>query len=396
MSMQPLGNPRVRYLDSNANPLSGGLLYTYVAGTTTPQATYTTRAGDFANTNPVVLDANGEADVWMLPGVLYSFVLLDSSSALQWSIDNFPSPVESSASTDVAATEPGGRLTLTSGTPVTTSDVTGATTVYYVPYKHDKVPLYDGTTWALYSIGSSGLSQATTDTTKSPTAVTTNSNYDLFVWNDSGTVRLSRGPAWTSATARGAGVGTTELQQVNGRYVNKNAITNGPGAQKGLYVGSIRTDGSSQVNDASAFRHLWNAHHRVRRELQLKVAGSWNYSTGSWRQANGSAANQLDFLCGLSEDAVSARLLTSVHNSTATSRNVAVAIGLDSTTAGSSDCIFQGVQATQDGLNIGASYTGNPGLGRHVLTWLELGFGSDTQTWGSGSFSSGLNGEMLG
>src|SRR5574337_954655 len=43
---------------------------------------------------------------------------------------------------------PGGRLTLTSGTPVTTSDVTGATTVYYTPYLHNLIPLWDGQNWA--------------------------------------------------------------------------------------------------------------------------------------------------------------------------------------------------------------------------------------------------------
>ena len=85
-------------------------------------------------------------------------------------------------------------------------------------------------------------------TTKSPAAATTNSNYDLFVWNDGGTYRCTRGPAWSSDTARGTGAGTTELQLLNGILTNKNAITNGPAANKGTYVGTVRTNGSSQVD----------------------------------------------------------------------------------------------------------------------------------------------------
>src|SRR5687768_14049388 len=138
MAVQPFYNPKFRAFDANGEPLAGGLLYSYAAGTTTPLATYTTRAGSVANANPVVLDANGEADVWTSPGVDYKFELRSSAGVVQWTVDNVPSPAATDTTTDVAM-DPGGRLTLTTGVPVTTSDVSGATTVYYVPYKHDKV-----------------------------------------------------------------------------------------------------------------------------------------------------------------------------------------------------------------------------------------------------------------
>jgi hypothetical protein len=70
----------------------------------------------------------------------------------------------------------------------------------------------------------------------------------FFGWNDAGTFRATRGPAWTSDTARGTGAGTTELELVNGIYLNKVAITNGPAANRGTYLGTIRTNGSATVD----------------------------------------------------------------------------------------------------------------------------------------------------
>jgi hypothetical protein len=60
--------------------LSGGLLYTYSAGTTTPIASYTTSAGNIANSNPIVLGAGGRPpnEIWLLRNAAYKFVLQDS------------------------------------------------------------------------------------------------------------------------------------------------------------------------------------------------------------------------------------------------------------------------------------------------------------------------------
>lgn len=92
MDVQPFYNPKFRAFAANGDPLAGGLLYTYAAGTTTPQSTYTTRAGTVSNANPIVLDANGEADVWTTPGVDYKFVLKTSAGVTQWTVDNVPTP----------------------------------------------------------------------------------------------------------------------------------------------------------------------------------------------------------------------------------------------------------------------------------------------------------------
>lgn len=79
--------PRLAFLDSDGKPLIGGKLYTYAAGSTTPLATYTDSTGNTPNANPVILDARGEADIW-LSAVYYKFVLKDSLGSTIWTVDN--------------------------------------------------------------------------------------------------------------------------------------------------------------------------------------------------------------------------------------------------------------------------------------------------------------------
>jgi len=79
--------PKLQFLDANGAPLVGGKLYTFAAGTTTPQATYTDQSGGSANPNPVILDSRGEASVWLGTST-YKFKLTDSTDVEQWTIDN--------------------------------------------------------------------------------------------------------------------------------------------------------------------------------------------------------------------------------------------------------------------------------------------------------------------
>lgn len=288
--------------------------------------------------------------------------------------------------------EPGGRLSLTTALPVTTGDVSAATTVYYSPHRHNRISLYNGTVWKFYTF--SELSQLTTNTTKSPAAVANNSNYDVFVWDDSGTLRATRGPAWSSSTARGTGAGTTELVAQDGRLVNKVAITNGPGAGCGLYVGTIRSNGTATIDDSEAKRHVWNRFNRVYRHMRRADdnggGGAWTYSTAAWRQANGSVLNQLSLVRGLNEDSMTAEIQVLYSNSTSTLRISYVAVGLDGTspvdTTSTTLCETGGTHIT-----VRANYSGVPGLGAHTLTWLEYGNGSDTQSWGADNVGTPVN-----
>tara|TARA_R110000868_G_scaffold75942_3_gene218747 strand:+ start:1458 stop:1925 length:468 start_codon:yes stop_codon:yes gene_type:complete len=79
--------PKLQFFDANGDPLVGGLLYTYEAGTTTPLATYTDSTGVSLNTNPITLDSRGEANVW-LGTASYKLALYTSAGVLIWTVDN--------------------------------------------------------------------------------------------------------------------------------------------------------------------------------------------------------------------------------------------------------------------------------------------------------------------
>lgn len=83
-----------QFFDNNGVPLAGGLIYTYLAGTTTPAATYTSSTGLIAHANPIVLNAAGRiaaGEIWLTEGVLYKFILYTSTNVLVASYDNIDS-----------------------------------------------------------------------------------------------------------------------------------------------------------------------------------------------------------------------------------------------------------------------------------------------------------------
>jgi len=109
---------RQRYFDSNGLPLAGGNLYSYAAGTAAPQVTYSDSTGT-PNTNPVVLDASGYADVWLNPALYYKFVLKDSLGNTLWTEDNVTALVSISTlpTTVVSGTESVG-ISVVAGTSI--------------------------------------------------------------------------------------------------------------------------------------------------------------------------------------------------------------------------------------------------------------------------------------
>lgn len=74
-------------LDNNGNPIAGGKLFTYAAGTLTALATYSDSAGAVANANPLILDAAGRGTVFLSPSS-YKFILKDASDVTIWTRDN--------------------------------------------------------------------------------------------------------------------------------------------------------------------------------------------------------------------------------------------------------------------------------------------------------------------
>lgn len=86
-----------QFFSNTGQPLSGGMIYTYAAGTTAPAATYTSNAGNIANTNPIILDAYGRVpnEIWLTVGVSYKFVLQDLNAVQIGTWDNISGQVGS-------------------------------------------------------------------------------------------------------------------------------------------------------------------------------------------------------------------------------------------------------------------------------------------------------------
>lgn len=301
-------SPDQQFLSNSGVPYAGGFLYFYATGTSTPQNTYSDSGLTIANTNPVVLDSNGQAGSVFLQNLSYKVVLTDSNLNQIWTMDpvytsdystfaafkpwngNPNGAVAGTAGTQgslpgtsavwdyldnilyVCTTtgsagtavwtavngtaavnitpSPQGYLTLSSdpSNPILTGDSTGQTSVYYTPYMGNLVPVYNGATFSV-----STFSQLTLALTASQAIATI---YDVFVFNNSGVLTLVTGPSWSNSAsgsgARGTGGGTTQLQRLGGLWVNAVQISGKNGASTytipantATYLGSISIDSSA-------------------------------------------------------------------------------------------------------------------------------------------------------
>jgi hypothetical protein len=401
-----LVEPKIQFFTSAGVVCNGCKVYTYAAGGTTPLSTYSDNALSTANANPVVLDSAGRATIY-LSRTSYRIDLKTSADVSIWSQDNVydlsglfqntnrtantvfagpssGSPAPASFRTlvpaDLSTTAFGidqvdGRLTLTSGTPVPTSDVTGAsaTTVYFTPYKGNRVALYSGSEWEWLNFSQISIAVPST----------TNQMYDVYAYNNGGTATLET-LAWTSDTTR-----ATALTTQDGVYVRSGSTTR-------RYLGSFRTTTvSGQSEDSLAKRLLWNYYNRVRGPVErLDTTDSWQYTTATIRQAGASTSNQIAIVEGVAEDAIQLGLSVSASNTSV--NTVAAGIGKNSTstfTVGQYAAIPQVVNQ-RGSMFIG--YADRPAAGYHFYSWNEYAEANGTQTWygdgGGALIDNGLTG----
>ncbi len=240
-----------------------------------------------------------------------------------------------------------GRLTLTTATPITAADVTAATTLYFTPYRGDKIALYTGSVWQIKTFtelsikltdvqscvvangdatvttpanGTRGLvvgqevtgahvpgattvlsvtdsthfemsANATGDATEDLTfKLPASKQYDVFMWNDAGTLRLEWGPVWTNATTR-----ATDIAFQDGVYVKSGVTTR-------LYLGTIcTTTTAGQTEDSLLNRLVWNFYNREWRKLFKEDANIHTYATASWRAWNNDSTFKFGLVQGLTQ-----------------------------------------------------------------------------------------------
>lgn len=272
-----------------------------------------------------------------------------------------------------------GRLTLTSGLPVTTADVSAATTLYFTPYGGNQIALYDGSsTWNVRTL---------TEISITMVGLTASKPYDVWVYDNAGTPTLEV-LVWTNDTTR-----ATALTTQNGVYVKTGATTR-------RYVGTIYIDaGGGAVTDSVLLRRVFNYYNRVPRRLHvIEATNSWSYVTAAWQQANASTANQVDVMVGVAEVSVDLTLIAMWENTNA-STVTSSGIGQDGTTpSGLITSNYNGAANTKAVNVVRNVFT--PAQGRRYFTWLENGQGaSATQAWigdngAPTSFQSGMTGEV--
>lgn len=276
---------------------------------------------------------------------------------------------------------PCGRLTLTTGVPVTRTDVTAATIIYYTPAGScNTIFLYNGTGWAEYAFAELSIA----------VPATTNTGYDVYAYDNAGVVALEL-TAWTNLTTRATAV------------VMQNGVWSKTGVLTRRLVGSFRTTGvSGQTEDSLLKRYVSNVDNRARRRMQrIDATTSWNYSNTTVRQANAAVANQLDVFVSLAEVAVEVTLIVSASNDTA-GRGGWAGIGINSLTT------FSGLlgQMTSPVANylevLAARVTDQPAVGSTVYSWNESNDATGVWTYyGQNAtvgnrYESGLNGWVEG
>lgn len=282
-----------------------------------------------------------------------------------------------------------GRLTLTTGVPVTTTDVTAATTVYFAPYKGNTISIYDGVSgWVEYSFSQVSIA----------VPATTGSIYDVFAYVNAGSVALELSAAWTSDTAIfSSGTYQTTRPTQDGVYVKS---TNGTAIDATRrYLGSFRTTAvSGQTEDSVLKRYLWNYYNRVERTLQrYESTATWAYTTATWRQMNNSTANQVEIVVGSQEETVTVGLSGGII-SVGTDPGY-IGIGYDSTSSPLNGSPTGGTVALSNVPVYFLSYTAHmPAVGRHFYAALEKGGGSGSTNFigTSGNVVNGLTGRWRG
>lgn len=267
-----------------------------------------------------------------------------------------------------------GRLTLTSSTPVTTSDVTGATTIYYTPYMGRNFALAASNGLGFYTFSETSLALGT---------LTSGKNYDVFGYMVGSTFTLGLGAAWTDDTTRATGITFEPLYGFYHQAGNSNV----------RYLGTIRTTSTTTTEDSAAKRFVWNAYNRVQRPLlKLEATASWNYTTATWRAWNNSTANRVEVLAGLNEEPVQINFVSGANSSAGATAYVGVAKD-STTTPGWGTAIGGG----GFGYYVGAAVPVDtlPGLGYHYFQAMEYG-GTSVAIWGTSFLiAPGLSGYVM-
>lgn len=267
-----------------------------------------------------------------------------------------------------------GRLTLTSGTPVTTSDVTAASTLFYTPYIGNKIALFDGSEWRQFAFTERSLTLS---------SLVSGRPYDVFLFDNSGTLTLEL-TAWTNDTTR-----ATALTTQDGVLVRSGATTR-------RYLGTIYTTGTTTTEDSLAARYLYNEYNQVVKSLYAGISvTSYTYSTATWRTANLNTTNgdgRFSWVQGQLKNRVVINAARSMFNSLNAAHVHGVAIN------GTTSAQLSGTRGYNELAAIATvpCATATAGaLGLNYAQAMELGAGSGTTTFYGQSIGGGMVASLM-
>jgi hypothetical protein len=276
------------------------------------------------------------------------------------------SPAQRQRAAELTFNDPCGlRLTTATATPNTADSRTSQGSIYLTPDVSNRVLIPNTTakdfdayelTEQTYSVsGSSG------------------SNYDLFLWASAGTPTIQRSAAWSSDTGRNDAITT-----LHGVVVNSGTIGSMP-ASRGLWLGCFRCSGANVIDDSFNKRFLFSNFNRRLKKLRIRDSSdNWNHTLTTFRKANNSATNRVEFLRGDDKDMLHCSVFVDIFNTTS-AVNCSAGIGLDDDTniadVHGGACPAAGFGTAR------ALYSGSPGLGYHYLQWLEASDAAGTTFW---------------
>lgn len=320
--------------------------------------------------------------------------------------------------TVISLPRPGGRLTLSSGKAVMTSDQTAKATVYYdcAPEEGggNSVTYYDGSADQVETISGCEVSltmvagASTVGGDNTTTGGINNAGVFDIWWVHGGANRICiangaasshSGGGWSSdtggsTTARGTGY--SQIHNTRGYWTNVNSIAhcwNGStdygsvSADQATYLGTLATTAAGQTGvqftpspaagGNNTYIGLWNAYNRVRALTysQDNTSGSsYGYASATWRAENNSASNRINFVDGLGVTYVKSVYEDFFANPSAS--NCAIGVDLDST---STTPAFVTQNASTVAMDLSALASFAPVTGLHFVSAVEA------RTFGSGT-----------
>lgn len=264
----------------------------------------------------------------------------------------------------------GGRLTAHATQAVPTGDVTGATSLRYLPIESNLIALRNGGTLVWAEFSEAALNTLSFANPAVP--------HDIFGVFSGGGLTLDDPLPWSSATAR-----ATELVAQLGAWWLS-------GATHKLYLGTVQPTGSGTVEDSQTGRFVWNHRNRRWRSLLARFGTGntfWDYSLNAWTSANGDDTLRVRWVSGEPTLVEAGGLLFAQASSGVISG--AVGLGLDVTNANSAN--LYGMQATSTGWTaVWATFRGMVSAGAHFLQLAHRGENVNTLNW-AGTHNPGLD-----